>query len=129
MRQIQQRLQQSIEKGQMPPYCENCGVIETPTWRKAYGKYFTEGFKDVQLSEEDGGAIAYDNIETDAAGNVTRYRLIKKSLAKGEDKEKDGWSVIVLCNRKWTLITFPAFHLLIFSSLRSILLQMEDNAP
>ena len=95
-REIQARLQQCIEKGVIPPYCMNCGVIETPTWRKAYGRIFTEEFDKVRLSEKEGDPIAVDEVKKDAAGKVLEYRLIKKSLGKDEG----GWQVILLCNRK-----------------------------
>ena len=71
----------------MPPYCENCGAIETPTWRKAYGKVFTEGFENLKASDEDGGIIAWDNVKTNAEGKVTSFRVIKKALLKGEGEE------------------------------------------
>jgi hypothetical protein len=95
--QIQGRLQACMERGEMPPYCENCGAIETPTWRKAYGKVFTEGFENLKASDEDGGIIAWDNVKTNAEGKVTSFRVIKKALLKGEGEE---WPILLLCNRK-----------------------------
>jgi hypothetical protein len=86
-----------MERGEMPPYCENCGAIETPTWRKAYGKVFTEGFENLKASDEDGGIIAWDNVKTNAEGKVTSFRVIKKALLKGEGEE---WPILLLCNRK-----------------------------
>ncbi|KAF8449733.1 hypothetical protein BDZ91DRAFT_802991 [Kalaharituber pfeilii] len=35
---IEAQLRQAVEEGKMPNYCENCGAIETPTWRRVMFK-------------------------------------------------------------------------------------------
>lgn len=35
---IEAQLRQAIEEGKMPNFCENCGSIETPTWRRVNWK-------------------------------------------------------------------------------------------
>jgi hypothetical protein len=34
-KQVQARLDQALRKGQVQPYCQNFGSIETPAWRRA----------------------------------------------------------------------------------------------
>jgi hypothetical protein len=93
---IQSRLQTSIEAGEMPPFCENCGAIETPTWRKAWVKVHSGKPEHVQISEEEGGIIAWETLQTDVEGNVCLYRIIKRTLLQTDD----GFTEILLCNRK-----------------------------
>ncbi|KAK8067108.1 hypothetical protein PG997_013855 [Apiospora hydei] len=33
---IKQKLEDAIAKGQTPPFCTNCGAVQTPTWRKIW---------------------------------------------------------------------------------------------
>ncbi len=94
---IQSRLQTSIEAGEMPPFCENCGAIETPTWRKAWVKVHSGKPDLVQISEEDGGIIAWETLQTDVQGSVCLYRIIKRSLLPVDE----GFTEILLCNREF----------------------------
>lgn len=93
---IQSRLQTSIEAGEMPPFCENCGAIETPTWRKAWVKVHSGKPEHVHISEEEGGIIAWETLQTDVEGNICLYRIIKRTLLPVDQ----GFSEILLCNRK-----------------------------
>lgn len=93
---IQSKLETSIAAGEMPPFCENCGAIETPTWRKAWVKVHSGTPEHVRISEEEGGIIAWETLQTDAAGNVSLYRIIKRTLLMTDD----GFTEILLCNRK-----------------------------
>ncbi len=93
---IQARLMTSIATGQMPPYCENCGAIETPTWRKAWVKVENGSPNGINISDEDGGIIAMEELQRDEGGNVNLYRVIKKSL----QDEDEGFKEILLCNRE-----------------------------
>ena len=93
---IQSRLQTSIEAGEMPPFCENCGAIETPTWRKAWVKVHSGKPDHVHISEEEGGIIAWETLQTDVEGNICLYRIIKRTLLPMDE----GFSEILLCNRK-----------------------------
>lgn len=93
---IQSKLHTSIEAGEMPPFCENCGAIETPTWRKAWVKVHSGKPDHVHISEEEGGIIAWETLQTDVEGKVCLYRIIKRTLLPLDE----GFSEILLCNRK-----------------------------
>ncbi len=96
---IQRRLQTAIGNGEMPPFCQNCGAIETPTWRKAWSKKVEGASVNVCVSTEEGGIIAIKDIVRDAEGNVTSVSILKKTLLVGDE----GFSEVQLCNREWIM--------------------------
>ncbi len=91
---IQSKLASSVAAGEMPPFCENCGAIETPTWRKAWVKIHTGTPEHVVISEEEGGVIAWQTLQTDPKGNICLYRIIKKSTLRNDV----GFTEVLLCN-------------------------------
>ena len=91
---IQSKLASSVAAGEMPPFCEHCGAIETPTWRKAWVKIHSGTPEHVMISEEEGGIIAWQALQTDDEGNICLYRIIKKSILKTDE----GFSEVLLCN-------------------------------
>ena len=93
---IQSKLATSIAAGEMPPFCDNCGAIETPTWRKAYSKVHCGGMELVQLSDAEGGIVACVTLETNEDGTTKLFKIIKKTLLK---TDKD-FTEILLCNRE-----------------------------
>lgn len=93
---IQSKLATSIAAGEMPPFCDNCGSIDTPTWRKAWVKIHSGTPEHVHISEEDGGILAWQTLQTDHTGTVCLYRIIKKTISKADE----GFTEILLCNRK-----------------------------
>lgn len=93
---IQSKLELSIAAGEMPPFCENCGAIETPTWRKAWVKVHSGTPEHVKISEEEGGIVAWQPLKTDSEGNINLYRIVKKALLAADE----GFTEILLCNRK-----------------------------
>ena len=93
---IQSKLATSIAAGEMPPFCENCGSIDTPTWRKAWVKIHSGTPEHVRISEEEGGIWAWQTLQTDHTGTVCLYRIIKKTILKTDE----GFTEILLCNRK-----------------------------
>ena len=95
---IQSKLASSVAAGEMPPFCENCGAIETPTWRKAWVKIHSGTPDHVVISEEEGGVIAWQTLQTDQQGVVCLYRIIKKSILKTDE----GFTEVLLCNRRCT---------------------------
>ena len=97
---IQSKLASSVAAGEMPPFCENCGAIETPTWRKAWVKIHCGTPEHVVISEEEGGIIAWQTLQTDCNGTICLYRIVKKSVLNTDE----GFTEILLCNRKfmWT---------------------------
>ena len=94
---IQSKLASSVAAGEMPPFCENCGAIETPTWRKAWVKIHCGTPEHVVISEEEGGIIAWQTLQTDSDGIISLYRIVKKSVLKTDE----GFTEILLCNRKF----------------------------
>ncbi|KAK5016616.1 hypothetical protein LTR39_001989 [Cryomyces antarcticus] len=94
---IQDRVEASLANGEMPPYCSNCGEIKTPTWRKAWYRVESGSCKGVQVTDLEGGITAVDVVERDEKTDaITRYRIIKKSLA-GNDTDA-GFEPLSLCN-------------------------------
>ena len=102
---IQARLESSIAAGEMPPFCENCGAIETPTWRKAWVKCHSGTPEHVQISEEEGGVVAWQALTTDESGVINLYRIIKSKLLTADE----GFAEILLCNRKSYLFGAKSF--------------------
>ena len=93
---IQTRLESSILAGEIPPFCENCGAIETPTWRKAWVKLHSGTPEHVRISEEEGGIVAWQTLQTDENGVINLYRIIKRTVLATDE----GFTEILLCNRK-----------------------------
>jgi hypothetical protein len=93
---IKERLENAIERGESPPFCSNCGAIETPTWRKIWTQDHlgTPGFH--EFSDKPGCVTAVDVLERDADGQPSAYRLVKKTL--GPNDEKKLWTETLLCN-------------------------------
>ena len=92
---IQSKLASSIAAGEIPPFCDNCGAIETPTWRKAWSKIHSGTPEHVRVSEDEGGILAWQTLQTDNKGMICLYRIIKKTLAKDDQ----GFTEMLLCNR------------------------------
>lgn len=98
---IQSKLELSVAAGEMPPFCENCGAIETPTWRKAWVKVHSGTPEHVKISEEEGGIVAWQALKTDSEGNVYLYRIVKRTVLPHDE----GFAEILLCNREWPYLT------------------------
>jgi hypothetical protein len=98
---IKDRLETAIAKGEMPPFCNNCGAIETPTWRKIWTQehHGVPGFH--EFSDKPGCVTCIDVLERSPEGQPTLYRLVKKNLG-GDDLRVD-WKELLLCNRKSSL--------------------------
>ncbi|KAI9840753.1 MAG: hypothetical protein M1837_001327 [Sclerophora amabilis] len=90
---IQRRLETAIQSGEMPPYCENCGAIETPTWRKAWVKVVDGTPDQVRVSDDEGGIIATVQ-QVKGEDGLPSFSILKRSLL--EDDE--GFTEIQLCN-------------------------------
>ncbi|KAG5920651.1 hypothetical protein E4U42_006136 [Claviceps africana] len=93
---IKQRLEAAVMNGEMPPYCCNCGAIETPTWRKIWVQE-KEGVPEYcEYSVEPGRITAIEILRRDADEKPTLHRLVKKSLGAQDDKTQ--WQELLLCN-------------------------------
>ncbi|OLN84928.1 hypothetical protein CCHL11_04065 [Colletotrichum chlorophyti] len=93
---IREKLLQAIENGQTPPYCSNCGAIETPTWRKIWTQEHEGVPEFTEFSDKPGRVTAIIILDRDAEEKVTRYQVIKKGL--GPSEEKKHWKEHMLCN-------------------------------
>lgn len=93
---IKARLEEAILKGEMPPYCSNCGAIETPTWRKIWSQDHEGTPEYAEYSGEPGRITAIEITKRDDDGKPVAYRLIKKALGKMENKQD--WQEILVCN-------------------------------
>ena len=98
---INNKLTQSVENGEMPPFCDNCGAIETPTWRKAYWKIFGGSIDRVRCSNEEGGVVGVQILETNDDGSTKLFKVFKKqTLAEDQDFQE-----ALLCNRESTPVS------------------------
>ncbi|KHO01478.1 GATA transcription factor (Ams2) [Metarhizium album ARSEF 1941] len=93
---IKQRLEEAIMNGEMPPYCSNCGAIETPTWRKIWVQENDGVPEYCEYSEKPGKITAIEILQRDGDGKPTVHRLVKKSLGPSDDRAK--WQERLLCN-------------------------------
>ncbi|OBT71137.1 hypothetical protein VF21_09551 [Pseudogymnoascus sp. 05NY08] len=93
---IRLRLEDAISRGEMPPFCSNCGAIETPAWRKAWAQECKGDPGYHEYSDEAGRVTAIEIVERDESGKPVAYRLIKKSLAAADDKA--AFTEILMCN-------------------------------
>ncbi|KAF4344482.1 CENP-A multicopy suppressor 2 [Fusarium beomiforme] len=93
---IKQRLESAIAAGEMPPFCTNCGAIETPTWRKIWVQEHDGVPQYVEYSEKPGRVTAIEILKRDKDKNPLSHRLIKKAL--GLDDDRSDWSEKLLCN-------------------------------
>ena len=93
---MQKRLAKSVAAGEVPPFCENCGSIETPTWRKAFSRIHSGSAEKAVISDEEGGIIAVEILETNEDGSTKLFKILKKSLLPYDE----GFSAILLCNRE-----------------------------
>lgn len=96
---IRQRLEMAIANGEMPPFCCNCGAIETPTWRKAWSQDCQGAPGYYEYSDEPGRVTAIVILTRDAGGNPTSFQLIKKYLTVEENP--NDFKEYVLCNREF----------------------------
>ncbi|KAI9890409.1 MAG: hypothetical protein M1814_004195 [Vezdaea aestivalis] len=95
-RAIQEKLISAVEAGEMPAFCDNCGAIETPTWRKAWSKLLNGTSESLGLdkSEVQGAYLSIQVSGHDEDGNANLFKVIKKTLVQSDD----GFAEMTLCN-------------------------------
>ena len=96
---IKQRLEAAILRGEMPPYCSNCGAIETPTWRKIYSQDHDGAaplYRPGELSTRPGMVTIVQQVPQTSEDAPQKYRITKKTLGSEEDKNE--WKEHLLCN-------------------------------
>jgi len=104
---IQDRLARDIQAGKMPPYCRNCGDINTPTWRKTFMQ-IVNGNPEDRTEQELKLIVGTEALKFDDNEKVVQYRQYKKFISTQE--AIDGWQEVQLCNpcgiwlTKWTVM-------------------------
>jgi hypothetical protein len=107
---IQEKLVQSISQGKPPPFCGNCGEINTPTWRKTFMQ-LVDGDPSDRSAQELKIIVGTEAMQFDDEGNTVQYRHFRKNV-KPEDAAA-GWREVQLCNpcgiwlMKWTTMRPP----------------------
>jgi hypothetical protein len=96
--QTKARLETAIAAGEMPPFCDNCGAIETPAWRRAFAKTFDCGFDEVETSLDEGAIVFKEALDHNDDGSIKTFRGFK--ITKKPEDRDDEWVAITLCNRK-----------------------------
>ncbi|KAL4904755.1 hypothetical protein BDW74DRAFT_185351 [Aspergillus multicolor] len=94
VKQVQLRLERCIREGQAPPYCANCGAIETPTWRRAHSKIFEGSEQDANDHTKDPLVFFWQPVEKNEQGQLIKFKIYKKKLT---DEEND-FDLVLLCN-------------------------------
>ena len=98
--QTKARLESAIAAGEMPPYCDNCGAIETPAWRRGYAKTYEDcNWADVETSLGHGGVVFKEILTRKDDGTIDTFRGYKTDKIPGDEHE--GWKQICLCNREY----------------------------
>ena len=94
---MQAKLANSVAAGVMPSFCDNCGAIETPTWRKAYSRIHAGSPDGVEIRKGDGAIIGIQILELNPDSSVKLFKIFKKSLLPADA----GFSEFLLCNRMY----------------------------
>lgn len=95
---IQDRCLTAVSKGEMPPFCNHCGAIETPTWRRLYVKVIDGKPSPLDEVEGEGEVVGVEQTEWDDHGECTKF-IVRKSMKKTRDSQPGkGFSDIQLCN-------------------------------
>ncbi|OQD92532.1 hypothetical protein PENSOL_c040G02968 [Penicillium solitum] len=85
-KQVQARLDQAIREGQVPLYCENCGSIETPTWRRAWSKDVEGSEKVAEVMMRDSSRLFWLALEHNAQAVLPNAA---PALPQKDDKRDD----------------------------------------
>ncbi|KAM5448361.1 hypothetical protein MaudCBS49596_005450 [Microsporum audouinii] len=80
-KQVQARLEQCIREGTVPPFCENCGAIETPTWRRAHSKIVPGTAEQAEAYSDDPAILFWEPSEPEEDGTYHSIKIYKKSLS------------------------------------------------
>ena len=99
--QTKARLEAAIASGEMPPFCDNCGAIETPAWRRAFRKDFRCSWEDIDTTLEDGGMHYKEAVEMNDDGTIKMFKGYKLNR-RDEDSEEE-WKAVTLCNREYAV--------------------------
>ena len=92
------RCESALARNEMPPYCANCGAIDTPAWRTMVALTLPgELYESFEVYPNTNGFV-WKQITEEADGVVKAFRAFK--IHKGQDDKGDDWHNVNLCNRK-----------------------------
>jgi hypothetical protein len=96
---IKDKMEQAIAAGEMPPHCQNCGEIDTPTWRKAYTRIEYGSPEGVEISTDTAGTgiIAIEVVEPSKDSGHLSYRVFKNNVTR-QERESNLYETLNLCN-------------------------------
>ncbi|KAL5406797.1 hypothetical protein PMIN03_007593 [Paraphaeosphaeria minitans] len=94
---IEEKLEQAITKGQLPTFCNNCGQIETPAWRRAHTRVVKGTPRNIKLSSEGHAIVAYEILNPADHKGAPHYRIFKNGL-NPDGTEADLFTTLTLCN-------------------------------
>ncbi len=98
--QTRARLENAIAAGEIPPFCDNCGEIETAAWRRGYAKVYEDrNWDDIETSLGHGAVVFKEILTYNEDGTIDTFRGFKTDKIPGDELE--GWKSINLCNRKY----------------------------
>ena len=120
---IKGRLEADLAAGKLPQFCNNCGEIETPTWRKCYVRKMQGAPPDFNPHVGEESYLANEVTERNEAGQATAYRILRRNIAKGEM----GWDEWKLCNCEFVLTCYVQGTDNV-CSLRHVAFQVEEYA-
>ncbi|PVH96040.1 hypothetical protein DM02DRAFT_131634 [Periconia macrospinosa] len=97
--QIRKKMEEAISAGEMPQYCNNCGQIDTPAWRRAYMRVEKGVPENIQVSSNGTDITAFEVIEPedDDEDDCPKYRIFKQVL-EPDETASDTFTVLTLCN-------------------------------
>ncbi|CAI7585436.1 unnamed protein product [Penicillium glandicola] len=91
---IKARLDNAILNGLIPPYCENCGSIETASWRRAWVKTVDGGETLADEMMKSSPMLYWEAVDRNGKGELQRFKIYKKAL----EQDDNDWSQMTFCN-------------------------------
>ncbi|KAJ5528910.1 hypothetical protein N7527_002303 [Penicillium freii] len=91
---IKARLDNAILNGLIPPYCENCGSIETASWRRAWVKTVKGGESLAEEMMKSSPMLYWEAVDRNDKGEVECFKIYKKAL----EQDDNDWDQMTFCN-------------------------------
>jgi hypothetical protein len=98
-RTIQKNLQSAVATGQPVRFCENCGAIDTPTWRPYFVRVESGTGEDV-VCDAATGIHCWHPVIKDDEGKVLTYRIFKQWTSMTSEERNGMFEKLWFCNRK-----------------------------
>ncbi|OQE44726.1 hypothetical protein PENCOP_c002G07306 [Penicillium coprophilum] len=91
---IKARLDNAILNGEIPPYCENCGTIETASWRRAWVKTVKGSETLAEDMMKTSPMLYWETVDRNDKGEMQSFKIYKKAL----EQDDNDWSQLTFCN-------------------------------